>query len=184
MIIREAAQRLGKSDSALRRAIKAGKLVAKMVDGKYDITEEALNAYADTTQRLGALRRDEGERERLRDEVEALRREHSELERLRSENEQLKQDTEELGRLRGEMETLRRGLDEAQKRINDKDTELAEARRELAEAGHRHDTVVMQMTRLLEYHQQPFWRKLFSRKALPPPEQIMDMEPGDDKPEE
>ena len=74
MIIREAAQRLGKSDSALRRAIKAGKLVAKMVDGKYDITEEALNAYADTTQRLGALRRDEGERERLRDEVEALRR--------------------------------------------------------------------------------------------------------------
>lgn len=54
---------------------------------------------------------------------------------------------------------------------------------ELAEASHRHDTVVMQMSRLLEYHQQPFWRRLFSRKALPPPadEAIMDMQPGDDK---
>ena len=54
MTIREAAQRVGKSESALRRAIKARKLDAKLIQGRYDITEEALYAYAPKTKRLGA----------------------------------------------------------------------------------------------------------------------------------
>jgi hypothetical protein len=53
----------------------------------------------------------------------------------------------------------------------------------MADASHRHDTVVMQMTRLVEYHQQPFWRKLFSRKALPSPVEgnVVNMETQEDK---
>lgn len=65
MTIKEATERVGKSESALRRAVKAGKLDAKLVKGKYNITEEALNAYADPVERVGAPRRDEGEAERL-----------------------------------------------------------------------------------------------------------------------
>ena len=51
--------------------------------------------------------------------------------------------------------------------IKQKDKQIENLQKHLDEASHRHDTVVMQMTKLLEYHQQPFWRKLFSRKALP-----------------
>ena len=77
--------------------------------------------------------------------------------------------------------------------LQERTTEASELREQVAEltedlrnASERHDTVVMQMTRLVEYHQQPFWRKLFSRKALPPPvdETIMDMQPGDDESKE
>lgn len=75
MTIREAAQRIGKSESALRRAIKAGKLRAELIDGKYDIAEEALNAYASPMRKEGAPTRDIEELERLRMENEALRRE-------------------------------------------------------------------------------------------------------------
>lgn len=68
--------------------------------------------------------------------------------------------------------------------LQEKDKQIESLQQQLGEASQRHDTVVMQMTRLLEYHQQPFWRRLFSRKALPPPgdETIMDMEPGGDEP--
>jgi len=69
------------------------------------------------------------------------------------------------------------------KRVEELERYLSEARQDAAEAGHRHDTVVMQMTKLLEYHQQPFWRKLFSRKALPAPidKTIMNMEADEKK---
>ena len=83
---------------------------------------------------------------------------------------QLQEKDSQISKLQGQLEQMR--------------NDMAEMRKNTAEASHRHDTVVMQMTRLLEYHQQPFWRKLFSRKALPPPEQIMDMETGSDKSEE
>jgi len=79
---------------------------------------------------------------------------------------------------------LKAQIEEKAQQLTEKDKQIEKLQEQLAEASHRHDTVVMQMTRLLEYHQQPFWRKLFSRKALPPPEQIMDMEPEDDKSKE
>jgi len=50
MTIQEACQRLGKSEATIRRAIKAGTLYANMIDGKYFITEQDLNAYAQTMQ--------------------------------------------------------------------------------------------------------------------------------------
>ena len=54
MTIREAAQRVGKSESALRRAIKSGRLDAEKVNGIYNISEDSLNAYALRTKRLDA----------------------------------------------------------------------------------------------------------------------------------
>lgn len=83
--------------------------------------------------------------------------------------------------LQQENESLRQQLEEKDKQIEKLQEQLERANEALAEASHRHDTVVMQMTRLLEYEQLPFWRKLFSRKALPPPEQIVDVEPGDNE---
>ena len=68
-------------------------------------------------------------------------------------------------------------------RVKELEKQLSDARQASEEASHRHDTVVLQMTRLLEYEQLPFWRKLFSRKALPAPDQIMDMEPGEQEKE-
>ena len=90
----------------------------------------------------------------------------------------------ELEHLRRQNEDLLRQIADQNARIERLESQLEEERERASEASHRHDTVVMQMTRLLEYHQQPFWRKLFSRKALPPPEQIMDMEPGGDESKE
>jgi len=45
MTIQEACQRLGKSETTVRRWIKQGKLASKMVDGVYDIPEMAVNDY-------------------------------------------------------------------------------------------------------------------------------------------
>ena len=95
------------------------------------------------------------------------------VQHLQNENERLLQENAE----------LREQLERRDALLEEKDADLRKEREAAEEASHRHDTVVMQMTRLLEYHQQPFWRKLFSRKALPPPtdETIMDMTKGEKK---
>lgn len=86
----------------------------------------------------------------------------------------------------GEIAAMRTHIQSLERQLTEKDEQIKELQAQFGEASHRHDTVVMQMTRLIEYHQQPFWRRLFSRKALPPPvdETIMDMEPGGDKAKE
>ena len=71
------------------------------------------------------------------------------LEQLQKENEYLK----------GQNQSLQRQLEEVNKT--------------LADVSQRHDTIVLQLTRqleqsqrLLEYHQQPVWKRWFSRKRL------------------
>lgn len=71
--------------------------------------------------------------------------------------------------LKAQAEQKDQQLTEKDKQIEKLQVQLERANEALAEASHRHDTVVMQMTKLLEYHQQPFWRRFFSRKALPSP---------------
>ncbi len=85
-----------------------------------------------------------------------------------------------IDQIRSENVHLRQQVTQLQERLNKKDEDLRRKDEQLAEASHRHDTVVMQMTRIVEYQQQPFWRKLFQRKQLPPPvdETIMDAEVG------
>ena len=46
MTIQEASKRIGKSESTIRRMIKSGTLTASMIDGKYDISEESVNALS------------------------------------------------------------------------------------------------------------------------------------------
>jgi predicted site-specific integrase-resolvase len=70
-------------------------------------------------------------------------------------------------KLKDEVQELHQRLEREEKRNKELQRQLDDSRKAADEASHRHDTVVMQMTKLLEYHQQPFWRKLFSRKALP-----------------
>ena len=45
MTIQMASQCLGKSETTIRRWIKTGKLTAKLIDGIYDIPEDAINGY-------------------------------------------------------------------------------------------------------------------------------------------
>ena len=165
MTIQEAAQRVGKSVSALRRAIKSKKLDAQIVNGKYDIRDEALYAYAEPVDRVGAPMRDTEELERLRMEDETLRHE-------------LAAAQEELERLRMDGETLRRELEIAREEVKRKDQQTENIQAQLSDASQRHDTVVMQMSKMLEYERQPFWRRWIRQKALPAPENVMDMEPG------
>jgi len=159
MTIKEVAEHIGKHNDTIRRAIQSGKLEATKVNRVWDISDEALSAYMQaqgiSTDALGNA---EGYAQPYAEDMQSI------MQQLRSENE----------RQREQIADLQEQLREARE-------ELREARQAAEEASHRHDTVMLQMTRLLEYEQLPFWRKLFSRKALPPPEQIMDMEPGDDK---
>ena len=76
------------------------------------------------------------------------------------------------------MSTLRQQVTALEEQVADKDAQLKEKDADLrrkdeqtAEAGQRHDTVVMQMTRLVEYHQQPFWKR-WRRRELPGPTNI------------
>ncbi len=78
------------------------------------------------------------------------------------------------------LDILRTQVTDLKGQLQQKDEQIKAFQEQLKEASHRHDTVVMQMTRIVEYQQQPFWRKLFQRKQLPPPvdETIMDAEAG------
>jgi len=71
--------------------------------------------------------------------------------------------------LKTQLQEKDKQIERFQKQLEEKDEQIKNLQDTLAEAGHRHDTVIMQMTKLLEYHQQPFWRKLFQRKQLPHP---------------
>ncbi len=71
-------------------------------------------------------------------------------------------DTQELlSQLRGEVEYLRTQLTQ-------KESQTEEARKAAVEASQRHDTIVLQLTRqnqqLLEYHQEPWYRRWFRRR--------------------
>ena len=88
-----------------------------------------------------------------------------------------------LQQLQDENADLRQQIEYLKEQSSEKDKQIENLQKHLDEASHRHDTVVMQMTKLLEYHQQPFWRKLFSRKALPGAidEKAMDINPENNK---
>lgn len=73
---------------------------------------------------------------------------------------------------------LRAQLDDLRHNIQDKDRQIENLQTQLAEASQRHDTVVMQITKMLEYERQPFWRRWISRKALPAPGDVVDVGTG------
>jgi len=80
--------------------------------------------------------------------------------------------------LQAENEQLKAEIDTLKETIKAKDRQLVSERE-------RHDTLMLEgiggLKRQMELvlralYQQPFWRKLFKRKQLPPPEDELDME--------
>ena len=140
MTIREAAQQTCKHNDTIRRAIQAGKLEATKVKGVWDISEEALIAYA--------------EAQGITVNADGIAQPYDEIMQLRMQNENL---VEEIVELKVELKQERERLEEA--------------RRAAEEASQRHDTIVLQLTRqleqsqrLLEYHEEPWYRRWFRRK--------------------
>ena len=76
------------------------------------------------------------------------------------------------------IDQLRQENDRLNKQLAEKDRQIKGLQIQLQDASQRHDTVVMQMSKMLEYERQPFWRKWFKQKSLPPSGDVMDMEPG------
>ena len=120
MTIHEVCQRLGKSESTIRRWIKQGKLISTKVDG--------INQISDG-------------------QVEALVADHV---NDQSVTESMTGNLELIAGLKSEVEYLRQ---------------------ELKDTRERSDTIVLQLTRqlenqqkLLEHHQEPFWRRLWRRR--------------------
>ncbi len=73
---------------------------------------------------------------------------------------------------------LRQENDRLNQQLAEKDRQIENLQNQLQDASQRHDTVVMQMSKMLEYERQPFWRRWFKQKALPAPGDVMDMEPS------
>ncbi len=164
MNIKEAAQRVGKSVITVRRAIKDGKLKASLQGGKYNIIESALNEYALSTQEITLSDQDNQELNRLRDEKDKLDQMITQLRTQADEREQ-------------QIVYLREQSERLQQQLSEKDKQIENLQTQLQDASQRHDTVVMQMSRMLEYERQPFWRRWFKQKVLPAPGDVVDMEP-------
>jgi len=124
MTIQEACQRLGKSESTVRRWLRQKKLEAIKVDGLWDIPEAAVNDYLNDQSPADS----DQSNDQADDQV---------VDRLKEENAYLKE------------------------RIQEFET-----------ARERQDTIILQLTRqteqsqrLLEYQQEPWYRRVFGKKG-------------------
>ncbi len=151
--ISETAKRLGVSERTVYRKIDKGEIKTAELGDKRVVLAESLTGMSQDNALL--IQQLEASRDTLRHRVSQL------------ENE-----------LEDEKEKREADSDYWKRRLEEKDKQTENLQEQLAEASHRHDTVVMQMSRMLEYERQPFWRRWFKQKALPAPGDVMDMEPG------
>ncbi len=80
----------------------------------------------------------------------------------------------------GEVAAMSAHIQSLERQLEEKDRQIEYLQTQLGETSHRHDTVVMQMSRLVEVHQQPFWKRWFKQKALPEPDaEVMDATAAD-----
>ena len=79
------------------------------------------------------------------------------------------------------IDQLRQENHRLNQQLAEKDRQIENLQTQLQDASQRHDTVVMQMSKMLEYERRPFWRRWFKQKALPAPENVVDMETEDHK---
>jgi len=155
MDIKEVAQRLGKSEITIRRAIRDDKLKAELQEGKYRISEESLKEYALTTQDIALTTHDDQELDRLREENKELTHEINHLRSLIGEKDQA-------------IEERQKRHDEMVMQFNDR---LMELTSKSEDAKQRSDTIILQLTRqleqsqrLLEYHQEPWYKRVFRKR--------------------
>jgi excisionase family DNA binding protein len=137
LTLTEVASKLGVSERTIRRRIDSGGIGAEKVDGK-------LMVVADSITELTEL------------DTHANRDNTSRIRELQ----------QTVSSLRQQVSALEDKLEDRDAQLREKDADLRRKDEQMAEAGQRHDTVVMQITRLIEYHQQPFWKR-WRRKQLP-----------------
>lgn len=144
----DACQALGLSDRTMRRRIKSGDVRSKLDNHGHRLIWVSEEAALVYGRPNGG--------------------QNIELDKLRADNQSLATENE---LLKARISELERDRDNLQQQIENLQIQLQDA-------SQRHDTVVMQMTRMLEYERQPFWRRWFKYKALPAPGDVIDMEPG------
>ena len=89
------------------------------------------------------------------------------------------QEAEKRGTLADELSQDKERL---QQQLTEKDRQIENLQTQLQDASQRHDTVVMQMSKMLEYERMPFWRRWLRQKSLPKPVEggdIVDVAPAD-----
>lgn len=82
----------------------------------------------------------------------------------------------------GELAAMRAHIQSLERQVVEKDKLIESLQMQLAETAQRHDIVVMQMSKMLEFERQPFWRRWLRQKSLPAPvadADVMDATPAD-----
>jgi len=144
MTIKEASNKLGKSEKTIRRWIETGKLNAQVVDGKYNIDDQAV------LDMLGQMSTKAYKYVQDNDQTHIA---------ITESKDQI------ISELRNQLDVLRHELENAKNKIDEKDRQLEDSRQ-------RQDTIIMQLTRqlgdtqkALEAHTRPWWRRLRLNKG-------------------
>jgi excisionase family DNA binding protein len=146
LTLTEVAAKSGVSERTIRRRIDKGEIGAEKVDGKLMVLAESITELTEMDTYVN------------RDKILLLK----ELQQT-------------VSSLRRHVSALEEQLVAKDAQLREKDEDLRRKDEQLAEASHRHDTVVMQIAKMLEYERQPFWRRWRKRKALQVPEGVVDM---------
>jgi len=183
--VKEAAELLKISRRQVLNRIHEKRLKAKrdgnkwLIDSSLEAPEEEIEEVPESSQNFQV-------------EVEQLKQQLSvKDENIAGLQEEIKEVRRTSQNFQEEVERFRQELNEAEKKAAlvdglsaDKESlqrQIESLQIQLQEASQRHDTVVMQMSKMLEYEQQPFWRRWFKQKALPAPGDVVDMEADTDK---
>ena len=142
LTLTEVATKLGVSERTIRRRIDNGDIEAEKFHGKLMVVADSITDIPELDT--------------------SINRDKSSL---------LKELQQTVSTLRQQVTALEEQVADKDAQLKEKDADLRRKDEQTAEAGQRHDTVVMQMTRLVEYHQQPFWKR-WRRKELPGPANI------------
>ncbi len=143
MTIQEVAQRLGKSEATIRRWIKQRKLESTLTDGKYDIPQSALDAYAKSEEYIDNAYANK----EVDQETGQLRRQNEELLK------QMSSQQERINKLEEQLESERSRYDGAAERH---DMVVMQMTRQMAD-----------QQRLLEHYQEPWYRRMFRKGKKP-----------------
>ena len=180
LTVAEAAQEFSVSERTLQRRINAGKVTSKLEGGRRLLLASSVaevgGIVGDMSPSVAEVLQEENAE--LKSKVATLeeeQRQHSDKQRQQmAELSEELQEAQKRGILADE---LSQDKEQLQQQLAEKDRQIESLQIQLQDASQRHDTVVMQITKMLEYERQPFWRRWFKHKALPAPGGVMDMEP-------
>ena len=181
----EACQALGISQSTLRRRIDKGEVESKVEDGRRLVQVTTDNQVV-TTKEIDNFAKEKADLEHevqdLKDNLQkaegAATSSANRIDQLTAEKTGVEKELRDAEKRAALVDGLMADKEQLQQQLTEKDRQIESLQTQLQDAGQRHDTVVMQMSKMLEYERQPFWRRWFTYKALPAPGDVMDMEPG------